>query len=233
MIHYETINFFNDFRHNGYVLKVLSISKFGHIRGFYYNDRAMTEVPCIDDEIFIISNHNHENKINTYTLIQIDFSIDKKYKILLQKDTNDIKNTENHSPKKLLEKYILENGLVEVTVIPPKGFQIEDGMGNVLQEVFENLLADKRMYTEKELFQILLNNIDLSKTYQDKVKVEKERKKDKIYASKDDLASHRRIRAMSRITLDMIFDIDKPNKMTIEYVLMWLKRGKENYHYNI
>lgn len=56
-IKYERVNFFNYFKNNGYVKKILTMYEDeSPADAVFYNDRrAKTEIPCIDKEIFMNS----------------------------------------------------------------------------------------------------------------------------------------------------------------------------------
>jgi len=224
-IHYERVNFFKDFKNNGYVKRVLCLYSNVTINSdvVYFNDRNKTEIPCIDNEIFIISNYDHEKKVNTYVLVQTDFSIPLKYKILMTKKSD---NIIDRNPKFEIYKYIRENNLVEIKDNPEiKKPQIDDGYGNIFVEVLESLndsIKEKNKYNKDDLNDIILQNLKSSKSFMKSA----------------DSVEHERImniRTKHRVFdyLDIIFHFNGQDILSIQEALIIGKEYQKNYYYNI
>lgn len=237
MIHYEKINFLNDFKERdgenklGYILKIAYIMKYKGDYSFYdgwkfYNKRDRTSVDCIDGEIIISSKYDLKNKNSEkqrhYMLIQIDFSTDKKYKIL----------KESNKTKKPLIDYIIENNLVEIKEVSniPIWFQFEDNYFiDVIEEIYEKIDKNIKEYNIEELKNILIENLIISEKYP---KLLKERAK---YNYIHDTLNEMKYKLLS-MTEGYIYSIFKyvnVEKMTIDDVLKYIKMGKENYYYDI
>lgn len=222
--HYERINFFKDFKNNGYTKRVLCLYEDLMLNSdvVYFNDRDMTEIPCIDKDVFIISNYNHKINVNTYTLVQVDFSIPIKYKILMSENTKD----SSSNPKYLIYKYIRENKLVEIKNEPEiKNPQIDFGYGEIIIEVLEGLNKSTNkgyQYDKNKLFDSILDNVTLSKSF---------------IESADSINDERTmcIRTKNRAMqyLDIIFNVCNKDLITIDEALEAGKKCQENYHYNI
>lgn len=219
--HYERINFLRDFKNNGYVKKVLCLYEGNSfVDVVYYNDREITEIPCLDKEIFIIA--NYDNRVNTYTLVQMDFSIPLNYKILMIKDTR-----EHLYPLKELYKYIRKEKLVEIKKGVPsiKQPQIDFCYGDMLIEVLEHLdLLNQAelLYHENELNELILKNVRLSKKFTEHEN-EFERK---------EIAN---IRFNNRVIvyINLIYYQCEKEKLTISEVLKYVKKYQRNYYYNL
>lgn len=188
----------------------------------YFNDRSRTEVPCIDNEIFIISNYDHENKINTYTLVQIDFSIPIKFKILMSQNSEDC----HTNPKYEIYKYIRENKLVKIKDKPEmKRPQIDFGYGSIILEVLEILKIsneENKNYTKKEFYDLILENVKFSESY-----------KESADSIQDEKTMYLRVKNRAMDYLDIIFDGYHKGSITIYQAFAIGKRYQENYYYNI
>lgn len=223
-IHYERINFFKDFKNNGYVKKVLCLYEDCRYNAdvTYFNDRDKTDIPCIDKEIFIISNYDHENKINTYTLVQMDFSIPIKYKILMSESLEDNSTNSKHE----IYKYIRENKLVEIKDKPVmKNPQIDFGYGSIIIEILENLNKSSKeniKYKKDELFELILKNVRLSKSF---IK--------STDSMKHENTMNVRVKNRAMYYLDIIFDNCNEEVLTIYEVFKSGRKYQENYYYNI
>ncbi|MFJ8528462.1 hypothetical protein [Bacillus sp. NPDC094106] len=219
--HYERINFLKDFRNNGYVKKVLCVYEdvfYGDV--VYYNNREKTDIPCIENDIFILS--NYKDGINTYTLVQIDFSIPSKYKILLQKDSKEVTH-----PKEELYEYIKMNHLVETKDKPTaKKPQIDLSYGSIFVDVLMNLNEshnDKLLrYNQENLFELIQDNAHLSNKY-------------KKFESEFDNERTPKIRFDSRALnyIQIIFDNCNKEELTINELLIYALTYQENYYYNL
>lgn len=226
-IHYERINFRVDFKNKGYVKKVLSLyeregsgrtpNHFPDIDVVYYNNREQTNVPCLDKEILIISNYNEG--INTYTLVQTDFSIPTKYKILLIKN-----NRECSCPKGDLFNYIRDCKLVEIKKERPlaKQPQIDDGYGSILVEILESLNPKEVFYHENKLNELIMENASLSNMFLEFEREFKHRETASI-----------RLNNRVRTHVNLIYSHSDKEELTIKEVLQLAKKYQENYYYNI
>lgn len=217
---YKRINFFNDFKNIGYVQKVIcmyeDVTSIPDTVYFNYsNDRATTDIPCIDKEIFIISDYNKENGVHTYTLVQIDFSMPIKYKVLISKDS-----------ATGLYKYIRENRLVEIKDNPAiKQPQIDFGYGKIVIEILDTLdTSDKNIkkYNETELFALILQNVKSSKYF---MECTEDGNYEKIM--------YLRVKNKAMHYLDIIFDNCNKDILTINEALNYGKKYQNNYYYNI
>ncbi|BAO05101.1 hypothetical protein CF067_17025 [Clostridium sporogenes] len=229
-IHYERINFFKDFKNNGYVKKVICIYEdvrcLPDVTYFNYsNDRATTDISCIDKQIFIISDYDNENNTRTYTLVQTDFSIPIKYKVLMIKNSKDC-DVNRTNPKYEIYKYIRNNNLVEIKDKPKiKQPQIDFGYGKIIIEVLEHLGTSNReskIYNKNELFDLVLKNIGSSQYFMKCV--------DSI---KDEETMNLRVKNRAMYYLNIIFDNCNKNTITIYEALSNGIKCQENYYYNI
>lgn len=218
--HYERINFRKDFKNNGYVKKVLCLYRHQISDVVYYNDRDTTEVPCIDKEIFIISNYN---TLNSYTLVQIDFSIPLKYRVLMKKDSS-----ESENPKGELYKYIRKHKLVEIRNKFPeeKQPQIDFDHGTMLIEVLEYLLSKESVQDTKYHENILVSSVVNNRRYSIK------------YSNYENQFEYKKtgyIRFENRVKFFMskIYNYSEKSELTIQEVLKISRKFQENYYYNI
>lgn len=223
-IHYERINFFKDFKNNGYVKKVLCLYE-DNSDVIYFNDRDRTEIPCIDKEIFIISNYDHEKMIDTYTLIQTDFSIPINYKILMVENSEDC-HTNFTNPKYEIYKYIRENKLVEIKDKPiMKKPQIDFGYGSIIVEILGSLKTatkENKEYAKNEFYDLILKNVNLSEEYKKGV--------DRI---KNERTIFIRVKNRAMMYLDIIFNGYDKDTITINEAFSIGKKYQDNYYYNI
>nr|WP_032072503.1 hypothetical protein [Clostridium botulinum]BAP25763.1 hypothetical protein [Clostridium botulinum] len=228
-IHYQRINFFKYFKNNGYVKKILCLYEdvrcIPDVAYFNYsNDRATTDIPCIDKEIFIISNYDNENGIRTYTLVQTDFSIPIKYKVLMIKNSKDC-DVNLTNPKYEIYEYIRNNNLVEIKDKPEiKQPQIDFGYGKIIIEVLDSLNKankENKIYNKDELFHLILENIKLSKSF---IK--------SFDSTEEERIMNIRVKHRVMYYLDIIFG-NCNNYLTICKALGKGKEYQENYYYNI
>lgn len=221
---YERINFLKDFKNNGYTKKVICLYKNPDINSdvVYYNDREMTSIPCINNDILILSNYDHKNHINTYTLIQVDFSLYCKYKIIM----SEVDTEFTYAAKLKLYKYIRENNLVEIKDNPEiKSPQIDFGYGTIIIEVLEGLLVSNignKKYTNNELSKMILENVELSKEFN---------------KASDSINDKRvmKIRVRNRVDkyIRIIFTLSGSCELSLIDAIHNGKKGQENYYYNL
>lgn len=222
-IQYERINFLKEFKNNGHVEKVLSLIETKHkpyfeCDVFNYDDRERTEIPCIDKEVFIVCDFT--NGVNTYTLVQVDFSISSKLKVLTVSDSKKSKN-----PKAEMYKFMAKNGLVHVKTggMPTKKPQIDQSFGTMFIQVLEGLIKkENKSYQQEELLQLLLNNTSLSVDY---VKVSAH------FDSKE--MFKQRFEQRSIKYLDLIYSNAKSDVIALYEILNLAKEYKKNYDYNL
>lgn len=225
--HYERMNFFHYFKNNGYVKKVLCLYKDTQINAdvVYYNDRDMTEISCTDKEVFIISNYDHEKSINTYTLVQTDFTVPINFRVIMIENSEDCRINFT-DPKYEIYKYIREHNLVEIKNKPiMKKPQIDFGYGSILVEILENLktvIKENRTYNKNELYNLILENVNLSELY-----------KEDINSVKDERTMLIRVKYRVMIYLDIIFNGYDKDVITIHEALAIGKKYQENYYYNV
>lgn len=224
---YERINFLKYFKNNGYVKKVLCLYKDTRTNSdvVYYNDRDRTNIPCIDKDVFIISNYNHANNVDTYTLVQVDFSLPEKYKIIMSESAS--RGESYGHPKSKLYEYIRENNLVEIKDKPEvKSPQIDFGYGKIVLEILEGLFISNSYtdnYDKKQLFDLILNNVELSKQFLESAKSIESKRTMKIRVKN----------RLSYYYLDIIFEVINKDKISISDAIYTVKRCQENYYYNI
>jgi len=239
-IHYERINFLNTFKHNGYTKRILNVYDYKcHTASdvVYFNNRAMTDIACTDKELFILSNYDHDININTYTLVQTDFSLPDKLKILMVQSENGFDHPDGSSKggKHLLYKYLEENQMLETKSLPIKSPQIDDGYGTIMLEIFEALKENGAKYSKEELLALLLENANLSKKFLKAVKSANDADcVGKRIGFDSDYERSMLIRTENRSGnfLEIIFANHEVEKLTIEEVCMYTKEYQENYIYN-
>lgn len=224
-IRYERINFRKDFKNNSYVKKILclyerDIETTRNLASerdvLYYNDRTQTEIPCIDKEILIISDFQNGSR---YILVQTDFSLPNKYKILMIKNSKECSN-----PKDDLFNYIRKEKLVEIKEERPekKQPQIDNGYGNILMEVLESLNMYEETLDEDRLNNLIMENKHLSNRF---VAFEKE--------LNSKVASDSRFGNHSRGFVRLIYAHSSKKELTIKEVLLIARQFQTNYYYNL
>lgn len=221
-IQYERINFLKEFNNKGHVEKVLSLTEtkrkpYFECDVFNYEDRERTEIPCINNEVFIVCDYT--NGTNIYSLVQVDFSISSKLKVLMVSDSKKSKN-----PKADLYKYMDENGMVQIKVgESSKKPQIDQSFGDMFIEVLEGLIKkENRGYQQEELLKLLLDNTSLSANY---VKVSAHFGSQGMFKE--------RFKQRSDKYLDLIYSNAKSGVITLYEVLNLAKEYKKNYDYNL
>lgn len=222
-IQYERINFFKEFNNTGQVEKVLSLIEtkykpYFECDVFNYDDRERTEIPCVDKEVFIVC--DFANGVNTYTLVQVDFSISSKLKILTVSDSKKSKN-----PKEEIYKFMAKNGLVQVKTegMYSKKPQIDKGFGSMFIQILEGLIKkENKGYQQEELLQLLLDNTSLSVDY-GKVSAH--------FGSKE--MFKQRFEQRSIKYLELIYSNAKSDVVALSEVINLAKEYKKNYDYNL
>lgn len=225
---YERINFRKTFMNKGYVKKILCLYDNEASDVVYFNEREMTNVPCIDKDIFIISDCCNEdmnfhpiNPIRSYTLVQIDFSTPCYYKVLMVKNS-----IESNDPKGDVYKYIRDNNLVEIKKESrnAKHPQIDFGYGNILVEILTNLRDKTKtvsIYSEKELNDLIYENRRYSPMY-----IEEEKHLSE-YTSQIRLKNH------VAHYLRMVYEDHQMDSLHLQSVLTCVKKFQTNYYYNL
>lgn len=226
-IHYERVNFLNEFEvSNGYVMKVLCIYEESNFEdGVYYNNREIADIPCVDKEIFIVSNYN--DNFNTYILLQIDFSMPSNYKILMSLSIEKEMARKKVNSKKVLLEYLRDENLVEILSGKPKkkAPQIEPLWGSLLIEIIERLQKlchSEVSYQYDKMEQLILDNAPYSDIY-------------KNYESQFESNHTATIRLRNRIThsLGRVFIFSEKDLLTYKEMLEIIDKCQENYHYNL
>lgn len=226
-IHYERINILKDFKNNGYVKKVLSLYYEGGSDDVYYTDRETTEIPCIDKEILIISDYN--DGVNTYTLVQIDFSLPKKYRKLMSckyKQNNSM--SLKFSLKRKIYEYIRKNRLVELRFRESinKQPQIDLGYGTMLLEILESISkideSQNTFYSETDFIELIANNLLLSKSLVELGETFDEKETIKFrFNNRLETYTH------------LVFINSNKEKLTLKCILDKVKLYQNNYYYNL
>lgn len=221
---YEIINFYHDFKNNGYVRKFLYFFQdqgtVPGTRSEYYNNREMTEVPCVDGDIIVVS--HYELTVNTYTLIKMDFSKKKKYQVL---KTLVRKKHEQVG----FESYILANNLIEVKSRPEEKKQphIDFGYGQMTLEIIEYLTtaSSEHLPVNKKLAELLIKKNTFRSDSLEKSIVtmgEPSREGELI-----------RFKHRTSFILDTLFDDDEEVAYSFAELLATGKQYQQNYKENI
>lgn len=225
-INYERINFFYYFKNNGCVMKVLCLYEDVEIKSdvVYFKNIDKTEIPCINKEIFIILNHK-KNNIDTYTLIQTDFTIPIKFRVLMVKNSEEQYLNGFNNPKDIYE-YIRKNKLVEIKDKPAmKSPQIDFGYGSVIIEILESLKTDikgNKEYNKDQFYDLILENVNLSEKY-----------KKCIVNIEDEETMFGRIKFRAIKYINIIFNGYEKDIITIYEAFNIAQKYQENYYYNV
>lgn len=228
-IRYERVNFLKEFEIiNGYVMKVLCLYEESNLEdGVYFNKREITDIPCIDKEIFILGSYN--DNFNTYTLLQIDFSMPSNYKILMSLSIEKEIGSKRVNSKKELFDYIRDYNLVEIRSGKPekKQPQIEPLWGSLLIETIKRLqeLSQSEVevsYHYDKMEQLIMDNAPYSDIY-------------KNYESQFESNRTATIRLRNRITssLGKVFICSGKDSLTYKELFEIIDKCQENYHYNL
>lgn len=228
-IRYERVNFLKEFEIiNGYVMKVLCLYEESNLEDcVYFNKREITDIPCIDKEVFILGSYN--DNFNTYTLLQIDFSMPSNYKILMSLSIEKEVASKKVNSKKELFDYIRDYNLVEIRSGKPekKQPQIEPLWGSLLIETIERLqeLSQSEVevsYPYDKMEQLIMDNAPYSDIY-------------KNYESQFESNRTATIRLRNRITssLGRVFICSGKDSLTYKEMFKIIDKCQENYHYNL